>query len=249
VNTPENPAASDLVIENATPGKNAWFRVAASIVRPTMHVLGRIKWYGQENLPKEGGIIVAANHASYVDPLMMAHYLYVNGRPPRILAKESLFRVPVLGFFLRKLAMIPVFRGSARAKESLEIADMRLAQGFCIAVYPEGTLTKDPNGWPMQGHTGVARMALMTKAPVIPLGQWGQLDLMPQGAKMLKLFPRKTLTVEAGKPVDLSDLYDKEIDSALLREATDRIMRAITEIVAKHRGEVPPATFFVPSKG
>jgi len=244
VNTPNEHLASDIVLLDAKPGKSLWYRVASVIVRPIMTLIVGHTWKGRENLPEEGGIIVAANHASAFDPLTLAHFLYMADRPARILAKESLFRVPVLGFFMRNLAMIPVFRGSARAGESLEIADMRLKQGFCIAVFPEGTLTKDPDGWPMQGHTGVARMALATKAPVIPVGQWGQLDVFPQHAKMVKPFPRKNVTVEAGAPVDLSDLYDRDIDSVVLREATDRIMRAVTEIVAKHRGEQPPATFF-----
>lgn len=211
-----------------------------------MRLVGNYEWKGVENLPREGGVIVAANHASNIDPITLAHYLFSNNRPPRILAKSSLFKIPVVKFFLNHLDMIPVYRGSARAAESVILADRLLKDGYCIAVFPEGTLTKDPEGWPMLAHTGVARMALESKAPVIPVGQWGQLGLWPRGKKFFTLFPRQTVTVRAGRAVDLSDLYEREVDSAVLREATDRIMRAITQIVAEERGEPAPAEFFNP---
>ncbi len=245
MSTPEQSAALRDERE-VRPGKTPLYRVAAVIVKPFMRAVTRLKFEGVSNLPTEGGVIVAANHACAIDPLTLAHYLYNADRPARILAKDSLFKIPVVRFFLKNLDMIPVYRGSSRAKESVEIADLRLQQGFCIAVFPEGTLTADPTGWPMQARTGVARMALTSRVPVVPVGQWGQLGLLPRGAKFLKLFPRQTVTVRAGEPVDLSDLYDKELDAAVLREATDRIMWGITNIVADIRGEQPPAEFFNP---
>lgn len=229
-----------------TPGKTPVYRFAAGILKPFLHAVGNYKWSGVENIPQQGGIIVAANHASNIDPLTLAHYLYNANRPARILGKDSLFRVPVLKTILTSLDMIPVYRGTARAAESVQIADQRLKEGYCIAVFPEGTLTKDPLGWPMKGRTGVARMALESKVPVIPVGQWGQLSMWAQDKKLPTVFPRQTVSVQAGKPVDLSDLYNKEITSEVLREATDRIMRAITQIVAQQRGEEAPTEFFDP---
>ncbi len=243
-----NPAETPRALSATNPktGKTGLYRVAGVIVRPVMRAVGNYRWTGLENLPYDRGFIVASNHASPIDPLTLAHYLFNADRPARFMAKESLFRVPVLGYFMRNLRMIPVFRGTSRAGESIQIADQLLKEGYCVGVYPEGTLTKDPDGWPMQGRTGVARLALATKAPVIPVGQWGQLGLWPRGKKFFTLFPRQTVSVHAGQPVDLSDLYDKEPDAAVLREATDRIMRAITDIVAEARGETPPAEFFNP---
>ncbi|WP_435300447.1 lysophospholipid acyltransferase family protein [Timonella sp. A28] len=246
MNTPVEGPAAEFLSAPLNPGKNLLYRVAAVIVRPIMFAIARRKWNGVDNIPDSGGIIVAANHASPIDPLMLAHYLYDADRPARILAKESLFRVPVLKIFMNRLNMIPVFRGTAKAAKSLEISGDLLDRGFCIAVFPEGTLTKDPDGWPMQARTGVARMALTTRKPVIPIGQWGQLDVLPRGAKFPKIFPRKTFYVAAGEPVDLSDLYDRDLNGQTLREATDRIMTAITELVAQQRGETAPATFFNP---
>jgi 1-acyl-sn-glycerol-3-phosphate acyltransferase len=239
--TPDLPPA-----KKPNPGKTWLYHVAGVIVRPFMHLVGNYKWKGLENLPAEGGIIVAANHASNVDPLTLAHYLFSANRPARVLAKDSLFKIPVVRYFLKNLDMIPVYRGTTRAAESVQAAGSLLKDGYCIAVFPEGTLTKDPFGWPMQARTGVARMALMSQAPVIPVGQWGQLGLWPRGKKFVTLFPRQTVTVRAGAPVDLSDLYGRELDSVVLREATDRIMRAITQIVAEERGEPAPAEFYNP---
>ena len=100
----------------------------------------------------------------------------------------------------------------------------------------------------MAAHTGAARLALATGAPVIPIGQWGVQELLPPYAKKPDLFPRKTLTMKCGDPVDLSDLLDQPRTPEVVRVATARIMEAITEIVAELRGETPPTELFDPRK-
>jgi 1-acyl-sn-glycerol-3-phosphate acyltransferase len=111
----------------------------------------------------------------------------------------------------------------------------------CVVIYPEGTLTRDPNLWPMTAKTGAARIALMTGAPVIPAAQWGPQEVIPPYSKRLRLFPRKTMHGWAGPPVDLDDLRTQPISASTLREATERIMRDITKILGEQRGETPPA--------
>ena len=76
-------------------------------------------------------------------------------------------------------------------------------------VYPEGTITRDPDLWPMTGKSGAARIALATGCPVIPVGQWGAHQLLAPYSKKPDLFPRKKIIVLAGDPVDLSDLLDR----------------------------------------
>lgn len=223
--------------------KSRTYRLVAVLVKSITVPFTRRDWRGTESIP-EGGIIVAANHMTGFDPLSTAQVLYDNGRAPIIMAKDSLFRVPVLGFALRRTNMIPVFRGTSRAGESLQIAAERLKQGEAILVFPEGTLTKDPELWPMVGKTGVARLALQTGAPLIPMAQWGTQHILPRGKKMLRLLPRKKLTAIIGPPVDLDDLRAKPVDGAVLREATDRLMAAITALLAEIRGETPPAELF-----
>lgn len=224
---------------------NRTYRNLARIVRPFMAATTYHRWSGTEHLSQAGGFIVAANHMTNLDPLTFAHFLYDNGIVPRILGKASLFTVPVLGWVLRATGQIPVHRGTANAVQSLDSAIQALADGECVAVFPEGTLTREPDLWPMQGKTGIARLALTTRVPVVPVAQWGAQNLLGRYARVLKPVPRKLITVVAGPPVDLSDLYDRPQDTAVLREATERIMAAITSQLEEIRGEKAPAERFV----
>ncbi|WP_214108397.1 lysophospholipid acyltransferase family protein [Acrocarpospora catenulata] len=219
-----------------------WEAVAVVIVKPLSRLLVKRDWRRGDRIPRQGGIIVAANHLSWADPVLLAHYLHHNGRWPVILAKAGLFRVPVLGYLVRELRAIPVERNSSAATDSLAVAERRLREGSCVLFYPEGTITRDPDLWPMAGKTGVARLALMTGAPVIPIAHWGAQELLPYGQTRPRLFPRKTFRVLAGPPVDLSAYDGKEAHGEVLREATADIMAAVTAQLAELRGEKEPLT-------
>ncbi|MGL3806071.1 lysophospholipid acyltransferase family protein [Paeniglutamicibacter sp. R2-26] len=231
---------------NESRGTKAVFAVAAGIVRPVMNLMISRTWRGFDKLPA-GGFILCPNHVTEIDPLVVGHAVYSNKRYPRYLAKESLFKVPVLGFVLRKTGQIPVARTSAGASESLIAARKVLDANGVIIIYAEGTLTRDPELWPMRGHTGAARLALQTGAPVIPMGHWGAQELFPRYAKGIKLFPRKRVTVNIGDPVDLDDLRDIPMTRSVLNEATERIMRAIADDVAELRGEKAPEVLWDPA--
>jgi 1-acyl-sn-glycerol-3-phosphate acyltransferase len=220
------------------------YRFVVAILRPVLMVLTKRDWRGVENLPASGGFVVAPNHLSYVDPLAFAHFLVDNDRPPFFLGKEGVFRVPIVGAILRGAEQIPVYRNTGQAADAFRAAVAAVESGKCVAVYPEGTLTRDPGIWPMVGKTGAARIALATRCPVIPVAQWGPQELLAPYGKWLRLFPRKTMRVTAGPPVDLSDLYDQPVTGALLREATDRIMAAITAELETIRGEKAPVERF-----
>lgn len=220
---------------------NRAYRNVARLVRPLMRSMTRRDWQGMEHLPVSGGFVVAGNHMSNIDPLTFAHYVYDAGFAPRILAKASLFKVPVLGALLRATGQIPVERNSTHAHDALAPGIEALREGRCVAVFPEGTLTRDPDLWPMTAKTGVARLALEARVPVIPVAQWGMQDILPRYSKRFRPFPRKHVSVHAGPPVLLDDLYDRPLDAATLREATERVMDAITTILAEIRGEEPPA--------
>ena len=228
---------------------NRAYRNVARIVRPILRMMTISDWRGAEHLHQGTGAIVAVNHMTNIDPLTSAYFLWANGVAPRILAKDSLFRVPILGWVLRATDQIPVSRGTTTAGRSLDAAAQALAEGETVAVFPEGTLTREPDLWPMSAKTGVARLALTTKAPVIPVAQWGAQRLLGRYRKLLKPIPRKTVTLVAGPPVDLSDLYDRPLDGPVLREATDRIMDAITHQLEAIRGESAPAERFVWRRG
>ncbi|WP_180967329.1 lysophospholipid acyltransferase family protein [Zhihengliuella halotolerans] len=218
----------------------------AGLARPVLNLLISKSWERFDRLP-ESGFIACPNHSTEIDPLIVGHAMYGAGRLPRYMAKESLFRIPIAGWFLTKTRQIPVARSSRGAKESLELAGQILNEGSVAIVYPEGTLTRDPDMWPMKGRTGAARLALQTGAPVVPIAHWGAQELLPRYGKRLHVFPRKRVRVVAGNPVDLSDLQGKPMTKAALVEATDRIMKAIADLVGELRGETPPATLWDPA--
>lgn len=223
-----------------------FYRSGAKILQAIMASSTRKDWHGAENLPTDTGFIAVSNHCTYADPITLSHFLYNNGHPPRFLAKSSLFSAPVLGPILRGFDQIPVYRGTARAREAVDAGVEVLRRGDMIAMFPEGTLTRDPNLWPMNGRTGVARMALDTGVPVIPVAQWGAHRLLARYGKLYKPIPRKLITVVAGPPVDLDEFRARaasgRVDTETLRAATDRIMATLTTMVADIRGEEPPAT-------
>ena len=217
------------------------YALLALLLRPVMRVWTRPRWEGGEHLPREGGYVLAANHVSAVDPVAVAHFSYVNGQPPRILAKDSLFRVPVLGAVMRATRQVPVARGSRDAASALTAAVRAVERGDVVLIFPEATHTKDPQRWPMRGKTGVARIALTTGCPVIPVGQWGLQDQASPGHPGVRALPRPRVRVAAGPAVDLEDLRGRPLETAVLEEATERIMEAITGLVAGVRGETAPA--------
>ncbi|MEU3165321.1 lysophospholipid acyltransferase family protein [Streptosporangium sp. NPDC006930] len=224
-----------------------WVAFAVVIVKPISWLLVKKDWRRSDRLPRTGGIIMVTNHLSWLDPILVAHFLYNHGRWPVILAKSGLFSVPLVGHLVRVMQAIPVYRGSADAARSLEESRRRLAAGACVMFYPEGTCTRDPDFWPMEGKTGAARLALATGATVIPVAHWGAQEILPYGAKRPRLLPRRTFSVQTGQPVDLSKYAGDEGESPsadVLREATADIMAAITAQLAEIRGEKAPETPF-----
>lgn len=217
------------------------YHAVIAAVRPLLQAGTRRDWAGGEHLPREGGFIVAGNHYSEVDPLTLAHYLVDHGHPPFYLAKSSLFEVPLLGRALTHLEQVPVYRASSRARDALVAARDALAEGRCIVIMPEGTLTRDPDLWPMRAKPGVGRLALTSGAPVVPVAQWGAQRLLGRYARRPgNLLARPVQQVLAGPPVDLSDLQDRAEDPRAHTEATTRIMAAVTAQLATLRGETPP---------
>jgi 1-acyl-sn-glycerol-3-phosphate acyltransferase len=221
----------------------AW-HVAEPIVRGALVATTTHEWIGGEKIPETGGCIIVLNHVSHVDPLTAAHFVYDHGRLPHYLAKSGLFKNKALAAFLRAAGQIPVERLSRNATGAFDAAVAAVRDGKCVVVYPEGTITRDPDGWPMTGKSGAARIALETGCPVIPVGQWGAQQLLAPYAKKPDLFPRKKVTLLVGEPVDLSDLAEQPRTVAVIQQATDRIMAAITALVEEVRGAKAPVERF-----
>ena len=229
-------------------GTNPWFRFGAAVLRPILNLIIKRDWRGSEKLPRSGAAIVVCNHLSYVDPLTFTHFLYNNGRAPRYLGKESVFRVPIIGTVIKGAGQIPVSRESKDAVKGLEHAIAVLKAGHLLGVYPEGTLTRDENLWPMKAKTGVARLALITGTPVYPCASWGPEKVLPPYSKKVKLFPRTKVSVLMGEPVDLSRWQGKADDPVAIEEAADHIMDRITSLLETLRGEKAPTVRFDPKK-
>ena len=221
-----------------------WYRFVVCVIKPLLFLLTKKDWRGTDNLPRDGGIIVAANHVSEIDPLVIGHYLINHGRPPRFLAKAELFRKAPLKWIVEGAKQIPVSRHASDAAAALVPAVEALERGECVLIYPEGSATRDPDLWPMKARTGVARVALMSGVPVIPIAMWGPEAILPYKARRPKLFPRRTMRVLAGPPVDLSAYAGKPVTADLLRAATDTIMHRITDQLVELRGGVPPKEFY-----
>ncbi len=227
--------------------RRGWaFSVLIAVVKPALIALASRKWIDGEKIPATGGCVVAVNHISHVDPLILGAFLHDHGRLVRYLAKDAVFRTPVVKHLAVNAKQIPVQRMSESAVTAFDAAVEAVRQGECIGVYPEGTITKDPEQWPMRGKTGAARIALATGCPVIPIGQWGAQDLLPAYSLRLRVFPRATASFKVGDPVDLADLMGQPLTNEVLREATDRIMASITSLVEELRGESAPAVRFDP---
>ena len=228
----------------------AWRRVSKIILWPLIQVGMKHEWHGQDNIkniPADQGLILAINHLSYADIFADSLFAYEAGRYPVFLAKSSLFDIKVLGSIIRKLGQLPVYRGQADAALVLRDAEQGIKNGACVIFYPEATVTRDPNQWPMVAKTGVARLALATGAPVIPIAHWGAQKILPYGSFRPHLVPRTTVQVSAGPPVDLSEWEGQPMTAQVLRAATERIMKDITALLAGIRGETPPAEPYHPA--
>ena len=225
-------------------GLNFGFRIGAGILMPIMKAITKRTWLGTEKIPQSGGVVLYSNHVSYMDALVLAHYLFKNGRAPRFIGKEAVFKIPVVGWVLYKAEQIPVKRQSDSAAVALSEAIAALKMGHAIGIYPEGTLTRDPNLWPMTGKTGAIRLALAAGAPLIPIAQWGDHEILAPYSKFLRPFPRKEVTLQCGEAIDLSKWQGKEDDPIAMEEATQFAMKELAVMVGQLRGETPPKELF-----
>jgi len=212
------------------------FRLAVAILKPFLTIFTRHEWRGTENLAGDHGLVLASNHLSWFDPLAISHVLWENDRPPRFLAKDSLFTVPFVGWVLKDTGQIPVVRGTRDAALSVQAAVDAARRGECVVVYPEGTITKDPQMWPARAKSGAARIALTAGVPLVPMAQWGAQEVMGPYRKEFKILPRKTMHVLVGPPVNLDDLRGRELTAEVLSIASQRLMDAITDLLRALRG-------------
>jgi 1-acyl-sn-glycerol-3-phosphate acyltransferase len=208
-----------------------------AVVKPTLLATTKRVWIDGDKIPATGGCILVVNHVSHVDPFLVSKFVLDAGRVPRFLAKESIFEVPVVGAAMSAMGHIPVKRGTVDARQSLAAAVAALDAGKVIVLHPEGTVTRDPLGWPMNGKTGAARLAMLVPdVPVIPLVQWGVQEQFDLYKKKIKLIPRPKHVISVGEPVDLSAFRGLDARPKVLRELTEVIMLRLRADLAELRG-------------
>lgn len=212
-----------------------WVGLFAAVFYPVTWGFTRRSAAGFRHLPREGGALLVLNHPSYIDPAIDAVFVHEQGRVPRFFTKHTLWNIPVLRRVLDGAGQIPVFRGTAQAGDSLRGAHQALRDGKVVVIYPEGTLTRDPDGWPTDARTGVARLALANDVPVVPAARWGTKDILDTGRRRFRPFPRKKVTLLVGEPLDLIAYRDREVDAELLREVTEVIMARVRELLKEIR--------------
>ncbi|GAA1998454.1 lysophospholipid acyltransferase family protein [Nakamurella flavida] len=217
---------------------------------PMAGLLARRDYRGTEKLVRGGPMLVVGNHISHLDPVFDATMIRRAGRLPHILAKASLWKLPVVGNVMRGTQQIPVDRGGGAGQASLTAATRSLADGQVLLIYPEGTITRDPDRWPMRPRPGVAALALSGDFPVVPIAHWGTHQVYDSYAPTRKFrpWPRKTVTIAIGDPVDLDDLRARPHDARSIRDASLRIMTAVRELLEEVRQEEAPSAFYDPKK-
>ncbi|WP_410809524.1 lysophospholipid acyltransferase family protein [Micromonospora sp. 067-2] len=221
------------------------WRAAQLLARSLVGLLARLEVTG--DVPahlRRGPLVLAANHISPFDPVVMVAACQTRGVAPRIMATAGLFRAPVIGALMRRAGHIRVDRGTSAVHQALDVATTAVAAGSTILIYPEGRIGLDPGMWPERGKTGAARLALTCGAPVIPVAQWGAHEVLPYRAPkgMLRsvaraIWRRPVIRVHFGAPVELGEVSAAGPGAA--RRATDAIIDALTDTLAPLRPDEP----------
>lgn len=206
-----------------------WFTAIRWTVLPILRVWFRWRFDGLDGIPPAGPALIACNHASYLDPLVNAYAVVRAHRRPRFLAKEDLFRAFGIRWAMRGTRQIPVARGTGD-QSPLRNAEVALRAGEVVVVYPEGTVTTRADGLPMEGKTGVVRLALAAGVPIIPMVSWGSAPVWQKSGPG-SLRPGRPIWVRVGQPIDV-------VGSGVDVQDHDGVRRLTTELMATLTGEV-----------
>jgi 1-acyl-sn-glycerol-3-phosphate acyltransferase len=229
--------------------KPSLFWLFGALLLPIISVMVKFRFHNKAKMPTTGPIIITPNHFTNIDPIIIGVASWHMGRMPRFMAKASILRIPVIGWVLRKSGQIPVERGgSTRSSTALKEAKELVSKGRAVIVYPEGSLTRDPDMWPMRGKSGAVRLALELGIPIIPVAHWGTQQVMARYSKKINFFPRHTIDIAVGDPVDLSEFENNALDNKTLNAATEKVMAAITGLVEDLRNEKAPALRWNPAE-
>jgi 1-acyl-sn-glycerol-3-phosphate acyltransferase len=219
------------------------YALAKAVVPPVIRFWVRLDCQGLLHVPKQGPVIVAANHISYFDPLCLGTFINAAGRQVRFLTKAELFDKRLLGWVLREAGQIPVYRETRDAAQALVAAVAAMREGAAVVIYPEGTTTRNADFSPMPPKSGVARLAALTGAPVVPVGIWGAQLLFARG--QIGPFRRGIRVVlRAGPPLHLGLTPESHLEE--VNAARDRVMEAIGKLVDEAKEGWSPPSWYRP---
>lgn len=224
-----------------------WVSLTASVFYPLGALLARRHYRGEERVPRSGGALLVMNHVSHLDPVYDTVFVHKQGRNPHVFAKDTLWKYPLVRNVMTGSGQIPVYRRSSAARHSLVAGVDALRAGKVVLTYPDGTITRDPDGWPMRPHTGAARLALDVLEegiPIIPVARWGTLDILDAYHKKFRPFPRHDVYYLMGEPYDLSEYRGVEPTTEVLRELSIRLMGGVKDLLSDIRGEPAPEGFY-----
>jgi 1-acyl-sn-glycerol-3-phosphate acyltransferase len=194
------------------------------VLTPILRFFFKVRVEGIENVPRHGPVILASNHVSFSDSIFLPLMLR---RRVTFVAKAEYFEDPKTAWFFRAVGQIPIKRGGGTASQrALASAQEVLAQGGVFGIYPEGT--RSPDGRLYKGHTGVARLALGCRCPVVAVAMVGTREAQPIGQVKPNLF--MPITLRFSEPMDFERLYDRRDDPLVLRQITDEIMWKLREL-------------------
>jgi len=213
------------------------YRLVETVLRPALGFWFDWRFEGTDDVSRSGPILVAGNHVSHFDPLAHGYFLNRCHRRARYLAKSELWHNPALRLILDGTGQIPVDRGSGRSAP-VDAALRGLEAGRVVVVYPEATTTKNDDKLPMQGKTGVARIALRSGLPILPLAVWGTQHIFQRNEPGRGLTHHRPIWVAAGPSIDVSEHSGNE-EPAALRSVTARVMDELTRLVKEMRGRYP----------
>jgi 1-acyl-sn-glycerol-3-phosphate acyltransferase len=214
-----------------------WYQLGKSVALPPARLWFDWHFEDLDCIPSDGPAIVACNHISYLDPFANALAVIKAGRRPRFLAKEELFRVPVVGRVLSGAGQIPVARGT-NDPAPLRRLMKAITEGEVVLIYPEGTVTRRPDHLPMEAKTGTVRLSLATGVPITPLASWGSQAVWQKSGKGSLKYGRP-VWVRAGPPIDLSARQGDAEDRAALKEMTASVMAVLTSLAEDLRSRYP----------
>ena len=181
---------------------NGWWRAGLALVGPVLRLLFDLRWAGIERIPRAGQALLAANHVSSLDGVVLAYLVARRrNRPTRYLVAAEFFDRRFHGFWLRTFKQIPIRRGMGDSG-ALDEAIATVRSGAVAGIFPEGTVNPDPDGAMLRGRTGVARIALAARAPVIPVGIWGTQMRWPRTGLRFRRPLRPTVALAFGPPVE-----------------------------------------------